>query len=510
MRSIAVLACGCGLVCVMGACGGGDTLPLTQEEATQAANENVAHHLDEAAKVAASFEESSLSDLLGDLFPAEVVCSSGSPDSGSGTEPVPGPADAQGGADVDPGEVVEELVEWLKANVFHEDFAESAGDKTVVYRLDPQVLCAGEESVDQGCADLLEKVPVRLSASSPREGDLDVRVLVGADERSVGTVSLHKDEIVLRADLAGVKWFLEQVAEQEEEPPAFPDVAQGTVELRLAAGEQGVSVRVSVVEAVRVAYEQGDMAGLELKLAKADSAQAMQIKRGGERIELSSGWGAIDVALPGALICGDDQQSGGDGGSGGDGSSGLACGNKESEGTLSAHLDGLSGTVVLDGDASEVRLDDLGLGDSSTTLKLNSDRLAKVDLNPDAGRRFSALIAKVAGGIEVTVEPALDLKVAMTLMHLSETAAADLPEWLADEIFEVMLGGDPKAKLLIPTDDDPCDDTPAGQAKMIEGRLTLSASSVDNDVVVPAGQCISSAELEDAHPFETIAPSACE
>ncbi len=97
----------------------------------------------------------------------------------------------------------------------------------------------------------------------------------------------------------------------------------------------------------------------------------------------------------------------------------------------------------------------------------------------------------------------------MTLNKLSDSMKVDMPAWLNDEIFEVMLGGAAKPSVLVPASSS--DSGSSGQLKVVSGTLTLSEKSLATPVEIAAGMCLGTVETEtEVAPFSLFTPVACQ
>jgi hypothetical protein len=205
---------------------------------------------------------------------------------------------------------------------------------------------------------------------------------------------------------------------------------------------------------------------------------------------------AVDVQVAGAAVCDDE------------------CGSKEQTGTFSGHLGGLSGGVALSKGATEVTFTGLGLGNDTSYVALNNDRLGTLDVNPNNGRKLAVNFKKTAEGTLVTFDPALDIKLAFMLSKLSESMRVDMPDWLYDEVFDVMLGGAPKPSVLVPapTCDASGNSTSKDQIKVVTGNLHLSSTSLATPVDVPAGMCLLPVDGadSDSNPMSQLKAGVCQ
>jgi hypothetical protein len=206
--------------------------------------------------------------------------------------------------------------------------------------------------------------------------------------------------------------------------------------------------------------------------------------------------GAIDGSVAGAAVCNSK------------------CGSTEKDGTFSGHFGGYSLNTSVSKGATELTVSNVGLGNDTSYVALNNDRLGSLDVNANNGRKFSMNFKKTDGGTLVTFEPALDIKLALMLNKLSDSMRVDMPSWLSDEIFEVMLGGAAKPSVLIPA--PACDSngnaTTKSQLKVVTGELTLSSTSLSSKVDVAAGMCVLPVDGSDskANPVSRLKAGTCQ
>ncbi len=383
-----------------------------------------------------------------------------------------------------------EVSDALKENVFRDDLVESDDGTTVVYWLDPDKVC---DEDDDDCVSALTETEVRVSVTDQDDDTLLVELLVDdrndhpmsmvlSDSGMEVTVDLEKTLDVLR-DFAG-------------EGVTLPESLSGVLRASLVKNsEDNFTLSYGLLEPLTFSVPYGD-SGDAIVGSYAASEDAVSATFDGDEgtIAYAIDWKNIDVTIPGSVVCGETED----------------CGDKEREGSFNVHVGGLSyGTVLQDG-LTEIVIDDVGLGNDTTAVRLNDESLVEIDLNPQDGRRLTIQIQDTEAGTLVTFEPKFDLRIATTLSNLSESLRADLPGWLEDEIFRVTFGGDARAQMLIPDD---CND--GGQSpEIVEGTLTLEATSSSGPVVVEAGMCVVQAEAAEdetlSHPFDMIAAGTCE
>jgi hypothetical protein len=98
--------------------------------------------------------------------------------------------------------------------------------------------------------------------------------------------------------------------------------------------------------------------------------------------------------------------------------------------------------------------------------------------------------------------------------ELSESLRVDMPDWLSNEIFDVMLGGGAKPSVLVPaaTCDANGNSSSKNQLKVVTGNLSLSSSSLSTPVTVAAGMCLVPVDNADSqsNPFSQVKSGTCQ
>ncbi len=150
-------------------------------------------------------------------------------------------------------------------------------------------------------------------------------------------------------------------------------------------------------------------------------------------------------------------------------------------GALELLVAGLEGALTFDGSTDHLTLEHLGIGDQTSSLKLDGTTLASLDLNPSDGRHFDLSYQKspTGDGSLLTFSPTFDLSL---LLHFAPLLSQipDLSPSVLDENLKIWFDGT-----------DPSIDTSNGQIAVVSGTLNVtSASTPSANVTVPAGMCL--------------------
>ena len=188
---------------------------------------------------------------------------------------------------------------------------------------------------------------MRLVVTSPADGDVDVELLVGDARANPVDFRLHRSELGVTVDLAGVKAaVLELTAATDAEVPELPEVFAGVIDLSLRRdGPQDFTVALSVLSAVEIA---GSDPEYSIGIAVADPALQVRLDGASRTATVDFDVAAVDVVAPldalwmrGEELCAPTEP----------GAEPMPCGDPLPAllGTLAVHLGGASGELVYDG-----------------------------------------------------------------------------------------------------------------------------------------------------------------
>lgn len=416
-------------------------------------------------------------------------------------------------------EDAERLVRELRERILIEANLESETDTSATYRLGPDVFCsasdaprvpeldapapAPEAELDPECVDEVTRLQPRLVLTSPREGDIDVVLQLGAGRHEPLSLSLYQHSLGVQIDLGATLAVARELGEDEELETVRE--LSGVLELRLVENAaRDYSLELNVLEALEAVV---DSEGESLSASLGASSPAWNVRVDGNTRSLSAGLdlAAFRLVGPLRLLSGlisdadrtdDDLALPGD-----DGAAELAApAEPEYTGVLDLFLAGLSGTVSYTADTDVLALDDLGFGDATSTLKHDGNTLLALDLNAAAGRRVNLRLSPTDTGTTISISPSFDLRVALAFQHVADQFE-DLADYLLDETFHVWFEGDAPALHV----------SDAGFQVSAGSLHVESSANPDANVVVEAGLCLGGeAGDENEHPLLSLEAVACQ
>jgi hypothetical protein len=391
-------------------------------------------------------------------------------------------------------DLLHRVAKEAKDHVFREEFVEVKDGKKVVYKINPSSVCDGGST----CIEKLTSNPVRFEVTANADDTLNVALLVGEARHNPGTALLAPNKLSVRLNLAeamDVIRLLTNTEDQKDFPETLTGIVEGSIE---KLGENNFAISESVLEKVDLLVGQAKGKPVAVTVQPSNPTARLTINSATNTLGYSVALGAVDVKVAGAAVCTGDSK----------------CGAPEKNGTFSGHLGGYTGGFDITKGATELTLAHVGLGNDTSYVALNNDRLGTLDVNPNNGRTVSVTFKKTAEGTLVTFDPVLDVKLALMLNKISESLRVDMPEWLSNEIFEVMLGGDAKPSVLVPgaTCHSDGSSTTKDELKVVTGALTLSSSSLSSPVSAAAGMCLLpvSGSNSKSNPVSRVKPGSCQ
>jgi hypothetical protein len=504
-----------GLTCLsvgMLACGGDpELLEISSSQAALTASENTERALQgviDAADFLAS--STSIAETLSAFGGSEETCESTGAFCPDGVDCPPPEtvctSDEVSEADLEENrqairDDADELVRRLREEIFVEANLESETSTSATYRLGPEVLCSADDSdappsgsgapafepeLDADCVDQVDRLEPRLVLTSPREGDIDVTLLLGSERHAPLTLSLYRQSLGLRVDLAEGLAVARELGDDLE---AIHELS-GLLELRLVENAaRDYSLELNVLEAVSAEVESdGDV----LTTSLGASSPAWNVRVDGNANALSAGFDLAAFRLTGPLRAFADAFAGSEDRDVAEPSTGAAYLPPEQTpeepappmertytGVLDLFLAGLSGTLHYTADSDVLAFEDLGFGDSTSTLEHDGNRLLALDLNAAAGRRVNLTFTPSDEGTQIDITPSFDLRLALAF-HFIADQFDGIADYLLDDTLHAWFEGD-----------SPSLEAKDEQLRVLSGTLHIESQAQPSaNLSVAAGMCL--------------------
>lgn len=417
-----------------------------------------------------------------------------------------------------------DLVRELRERVLIEANLESSTSTSATYKIGADVLCSGsdepdaagsgEAELDEDCVDQVTRLEPRLVLTSPREGDIDVTLQLGADRHEPLALALYHDSLGVRLDLGEALAVARELG--EDEGLESIEALSGQLELRLVENAaRDYSLEFNVLEKVEVVV---DSDGESLSASLGASSPAWNVRVDGNSDTLSAGVDMAALRLVGPLRAFSDLFESDDETypSAGTSDIGLLPSPEVPEprsytGVIDLFLAGLTGNVSYSADSDVLAIDNVGFGDSTSTLKHEGNTLLALDLNPTSGRRVNLSVSASDADTTIRITPSFDLRLALGFQYVADQFDG-LADYLLDDTLRVWFEGD-------------APELSVGEALRVNaGTLHIeSAASPEANVTVAAGMCLGGSEDEissddsgddtaaDAgHPLLSLEASTCE
>jgi len=341
----------------------------------------------------------------------------------------------------------------------------------------------------EDCAEGLASHPLFLNARMTTDGVLVVEIELGEGQPWVRTLYVTPDAAVVQAPLGQATTWLADVV------VATPSVSDG---------EEIVSVEEDIVPSAEgtltAVIRKDNMGGIsttmgisnlsfETRPGQPDSVSGQArddcvgfhsaISGGTSEAQWAWELGDFEFTVPGVINCDAPE-----------------CGEAERQQDWVYSLGGISATAwqPSPSEPENLRLD--VVAQRASRARVGPNEFARGGIGKlGQGGHLGLSVDKTPAGYWVTFEPALNLGGAMTITAFSEQMRMNLPAWLQDEIFDVTLGGDPRAQVFVPAR-APCAEEPDADpvpplrrnVEVVSGELRLTRSS--GDVVAAAGGCV--------------------
>lgn len=368
-----------------------------------------------------------------------------------------------------------EVADLLTEQIFNEANYEGGGN----YRLSTDLLCPEEfiydpdqpdlpevPTVDQECLDMVAALEPRVHVQEAGDG-LDFTLMIGADRAEPISLELRSDRITLATDLADVKQAANSIATASGEAVELPAIMEGVVAATLRSnGPQDISVEFAVREALNISGSFPDTGDVAFSTAAADPIFSVRLNGADEEVTASMDVGRTQLSLPWASV---DELS-------------------NATGTFALDWQGHSITAFLSEAQEGISLSNLGLGDGTSTIKLDEFTLFSLDLNADAGRRFAMDILAAADSLPTfTFDPKMSLAMHFDFSPLAD-AGDEVASYMLGETYTIDIDGDTPTL-------QPFQGAIDGGIKVVSGQMRIASSADNGNVTVDAGSCLLASEV---------------
>jgi hypothetical protein len=367
------------------------------------------------------------------------------------------------------------LEKYLRERIFTEANVESTEGDSTIFRISGDDVCTtGTAAADASCVTAVDKLELRIRATSTSKDGLDLGFELGAKRTEPLVLSFGKDTVAVIVDLAQSKdaiQFLSPDAAQQ-----LPRVMVGKVELRLTKnGEQDLTFSTGVLDAIQVEMDQ-DGATHSFSTGKANPLSELRMDGVNKRISFDLNLGTTEYKGPyGGTSSLSSQQ-------------------------VVYSVSGLSFAFSAQEGQEDFVIAHVGIGEAQSYMSLNGTKVFTADLNAASGRHFDLNLSKGADGLPlVRVLPEFDLVTKFFMAPLKADTLAEVPSFYEDQTYHVRLSGG-SAPSFRPVEANTATGFPGG-LQVVSGELSLQGK--DASVTVPAGKCLVSTETvaQGGHPL---------
>jgi len=397
----------------------------------------------------------------------------------------------------DLNESIDSVMKTLREKIFTKENLESESDGSATYLLGPKTLCGTSEpsasptpsptpgqsgggsanepapsapsGMDPACVDRINRLQIRLRLSSPSEGNVDVALLLTANRENPATLELYSNHVGVVVNLGEIKLTLDALG---EDTGSLVSLA-GKLDFQLRKNaELDYSFLASVLEDVNVGVEVNPGETVHYGVGRSAPTAELRLDGNARKVTgtLDVGPLTVDGPLNAFRDVFDPEESD---------SLGNPVPRPIYQGALEGLLAGLEGGVTLDGSTDTLTFDHLGLGDQTSTLKVDQNTLAALDLNAAAGRHFDLTLQKQATGTLATFTPTFDATLLLKFAPLA-SQIPDLAPALLDDVVHLWFEGQNPS--LLSGDDE---------LRIVSGILHYTdAYDPSHDLHATAGSCL--------------------
>ncbi|MDP6946768.1 MAG: hypothetical protein QF464_21640, partial [Myxococcota bacterium] len=307
------------------------------------------------------------------------------------------------------------------------------------------------------------------------------------------TIALHGDDHAVHVHLPALRSAWDAIkdgfTDDGEDPPLDFTTAEGLVSVAIdftAAGP--IDVHVAATTAITV---DGMIDGETVSLNLPASQGSVSLDQSGGLMDASVAVGALLASVAGELItkiigdgCDDDDEEPDPVGPT------EPCVPNELVGLFALDLPGLSlGAQMVDA-AENIAVNNLMVGDTTTTVSLDGETVMTFDLNAALDRMVNLTVGLCGDTPQITVDPALTVSAMFAMAPVSATFPDLEGSWIEDDTLGIQFDGTTPTLSLDPL-------------QVVSGTLVVtSASRPDLNHTITAGQCFQLSEPDDDEPTD--------
>lgn len=260
-------------------------------------------------------------------------------------------------------------------------------------------------ALDASCADSVDRMKLFIRAS----GDLDLAFLVGADKAEAFTLEIRKGvSIAIIADLE--KSIAAMIAIQQAQQGmsvTYSFTAKGKVEMRLVKNaKDDFTFSSSVLSPVSYSMVGSDGVTRTATVGAKSPLASIHLEGAAKRATLQYGYG--EVRYTGLLRD-------------------YFTTETTSTRPLEVFLSGAGFSLVFE-EGKTAKLEGVGLGTATSTIKSGTDTLFSIDFNKDQGRAVSATWEPTSAGFKLNFTPGLQVDAHVGLGVLASSTYMVAPE----------------------------------------------------------------------------------
>lgn len=396
-------------------------------------------------------------------------------------------------------EATTELIEYMRDTLLTEANLESDDGKISVYALGPEVFCdsSGSESVptspigaggatsiatttaatyDADCVADLAKLSPKLVLSSPKAGDVDMKLTLTGQNLSPATFHMYSNQLGVDVDLGAIQQAANASGLTMDGVSNLTGKFTGAI---TANGTLDYSVELGITETIG-AILGDDTAKFTVNFAASSKALFANFNGNSRRTEATSNLGRVDLLAPLGAFFSDDEENYDD--------SGNLVAPKSYAGNIAAALGGLTSHLVYDGATDVFAFDNVGLGGKPLVIKLDNATLMSADINASSDQTVDFSIgAGNESGPDVSFASGVDLDVVLAFSNLA-SQVTDLSEFLLNDKVKLLITGENSALRL-----------EREQIRVVQGRVEVKSATYDTyDVIATTGMCLVAEEPDPA------------